>query len=32
MSKFNVLPNPMTIDLEKRKLARLIEVAEAVWR
>jgi 5-methyltetrahydropteroyltriglutamate--homocysteine methyltransferase len=31
MSKFNVLPNPMTIDLEKRKLARLIEVAEAVW-
>jgi 5-methyltetrahydropteroyltriglutamate--homocysteine methyltransferase len=31
MSKFNVLPNPMTIDLEKRKLARLIEVAETVW-
>ena len=31
MSKFNVLPNPMTIDIEKRKLARLIEVAEAVW-
>lgn len=31
MSKFNVLPNPMTIELETRKLARLIEVADAVW-
>jgi methionine synthase II (cobalamin-independent) len=31
MSKFNVLENPMTLDIEKRKLARLVEVAEDVW-
>jgi methionine synthase II (cobalamin-independent) len=31
MSKFNVLENPMTLDLERRKLARLVEVADAVW-
>lgn len=31
MSKFNVLPNPMTEEIEKRKLARLLEVAETVW-
>ncbi len=31
MSKFNVLPNPMTPELQHRKLARLIEVAEKVW-
>ena len=32
MSKFNVLPNPMTEDLEKRKLGRLMEVAQEIWR
>lgn len=32
MSKFNVLPNPMTEDLQKRKLARLVETAQAIWR
>ena len=32
MSKFNVLPNPMTEDLQRRKLARLLEVAETVWK
>ena len=32
MSKFNVLPNPMTEDLQRRKLARLLEVAETVWQ
>ena len=31
MSKFNVLENPMTIEIEKRKLARLVEVASDVW-
>ncbi|MGE0736331.1 MAG: 5-methyltetrahydropteroyltriglutamate--homocysteine S-methyltransferase [Alphaproteobacteria bacterium] len=31
MSKFNVLPNPMTEDLERRKLGRLLEVADKVW-
>ena len=31
MSKFNVLANPMTADLQKRKLERLMEVAERVW-
>ena len=31
MSKFNVLPNPMTADLQKQKLVRLLEVAEKVW-
>jgi 5-methyltetrahydropteroyltriglutamate--homocysteine methyltransferase len=31
MSKFNVLPNPMTEDLEKRKLGRLLEVAATIW-
>jgi len=32
MSKFNVLLNPMTEALEKRKLGRLMEVAGKVWR
>jgi len=31
MSKFNVLPNPMTPELQRRKLARLLEVAERAW-
>jgi 5-methyltetrahydropteroyltriglutamate--homocysteine methyltransferase len=31
MSKFNVLPNPMTEEIEKRKLGRLLEVAAAIW-
>ena len=31
MSKFNVLPNPMTEDIEKRKLGQLLEVAAAIW-
>jgi 5-methyltetrahydropteroyltriglutamate--homocysteine methyltransferase len=31
MSKFNVLPNPMTSELQQRKLARLLEVASASW-
>lgn len=31
MSKFNVLPNPMTLELERAKLERLMEVAEDVW-
>ena len=31
MSKFNVLENPMTVDIEKRKLSRLMEVADAIW-
>jgi 5-methyltetrahydropteroyltriglutamate--homocysteine methyltransferase len=31
MSKFNVLPNPMTPELQRQKLARLVEVAAAVW-
>jgi len=31
MSKFNVLPNPMTPELQRRKLARLLEVAELAW-
>jgi len=31
MSSFNVLPNPMTEDLQRRKLERLMEVAGAVW-
>ena len=31
MSKFNKLPNPMTPDLQKAKLARLLEVADKVW-
>jgi len=31
MSKFNVLPNPMTADLQRRKLARLMTVAGQVW-
>ncbi|MCW5771476.1 MAG: 5-methyltetrahydropteroyltriglutamate--homocysteine S-methyltransferase [Rhodospirillaceae bacterium] len=31
MSKFNVLPNPMTPELQSRKLARLLEVAEKAW-
>jgi 5-methyltetrahydropteroyltriglutamate--homocysteine methyltransferase len=31
MSKFNVLPNPMTEDLEKRKLGLLFEVARSIW-
>ncbi len=32
MSKFNVLPNPMTEEMEKRKLARILEAAETVWK
>lgn len=32
MSKFNVLPNPMTEDLEKRKLGLLLETAEKIWK
>jgi len=31
MSKFNVLDNPMTLDIEKQKLTRLAEVAEEIW-
>ena len=31
MSKFNVLPNPMTPELQRAKLARLVEVAERTW-
>ncbi len=31
MSKFNVLANPMTPDLQRQKLERLVEVAAAVW-
>jgi 5-methyltetrahydropteroyltriglutamate--homocysteine methyltransferase len=31
MSKFNVLENPMTFDIERQKLSRLVEVAEDVW-
>jgi 5-methyltetrahydropteroyltriglutamate--homocysteine methyltransferase len=31
MSKFNVLPNPMTPDLQRQKLARLLDVAEKSW-
>ncbi len=31
MSKFNVLPNPMTPELQTRKLARIAEVASSVW-
>lgn len=31
MSKFNVLENPMTIDIERQKLARLVEVSHDVW-
>lgn len=31
MSKFNVLPNPATLDSEKRKLELLVTVAENVW-
>jgi 5-methyltetrahydropteroyltriglutamate--homocysteine methyltransferase len=31
MSKFNVLPNPMTPDLQRAKLARLVEVAGQSW-
>jgi 5-methyltetrahydropteroyltriglutamate--homocysteine methyltransferase len=31
MSKFNVLPNPMTPDLQRAKLARLVEVAGRAW-
>jgi len=31
MSKFNVLANPMTLDIEERKLVRLVEVAEKIW-
>jgi 5-methyltetrahydropteroyltriglutamate--homocysteine methyltransferase len=32
MSKFNVLPNPMTQDLQQRKLARLLDAARRIWR
>lgn len=31
MSKFNKLENPMTDDLQKRKLATVVDVAHAVW-
>lgn len=31
MSKFNVLPNPMTPALQREKLARLVEVAGQAW-
>lgn len=31
MSKFNVLPNPMTPALQRAKLARLVEVAGQSW-
>jgi 5-methyltetrahydropteroyltriglutamate--homocysteine methyltransferase len=31
MSKFNVLDNPMTPDIQRAKLARLVEVAADVW-
>ncbi len=31
MSKFNVLENPMTPDLQRQKLARLVDVAADVW-
>ena len=32
MSKFKVLPNPMTKDLQRRKLGLLLETAEKIWR
>lgn len=31
MSKFNVLPNPMTMDIERQKLSRLMQAAEKIW-
>lgn len=31
MSKFNVLPNPMTLELQRAKLTRLMESAERIW-
>jgi 5-methyltetrahydropteroyltriglutamate--homocysteine methyltransferase len=31
MSKFNVLPNLMTEDLQRRKLERMIETARKIW-
>jgi 5-methyltetrahydropteroyltriglutamate--homocysteine methyltransferase len=31
MSKFNVTENPMTLDIEKAKLARIVEVSREVW-
>jgi 5-methyltetrahydropteroyltriglutamate--homocysteine methyltransferase len=31
MSKFAVLPNPVTADIQRAKLARLMEVGERVW-
>jgi len=31
MSKFNVLPNPMTEDLQRRKLERMVEAARRIW-
>jgi 5-methyltetrahydropteroyltriglutamate--homocysteine methyltransferase len=31
MSKFNVLPNPMTEDLQRRKLERMVEAGRRIW-
>jgi methionine synthase II (cobalamin-independent) len=31
MSKFNVLPNPMDEDLQRRKLGLLVETAATIW-
>jgi 5-methyltetrahydropteroyltriglutamate--homocysteine methyltransferase len=31
MSKFNVLDNPMTLDIEMTKLGRIVEVSREVW-
>jgi 5-methyltetrahydropteroyltriglutamate--homocysteine methyltransferase len=31
MSKFNVLPNPMTEDLQRRKLERMVQAAGRIW-
>ena len=31
MSKFNVLPNPMDEDLQRRKLERMVEAAGRIW-
>ncbi len=31
LSKFNVQDNPMTLDIEKAKLARIVEISREVW-
>ncbi|HKQ27214.1 MAG TPA: 5-methyltetrahydropteroyltriglutamate--homocysteine S-methyltransferase [Burkholderiales bacterium] len=31
MSKFNVLPNPMNEDLQRRKLERMVEAGRRIW-